>query len=56
MARSSFRTLAITVSGNRTVMRIFYYPWRAFPYPLRRALSALFIKVVLLQKKLLRVD
>jgi len=56
MARSRFRTLAITVSGNRTVMRIFYYPWRAFPYPLRRALSALFIKAVLLQKKLMRVD
>ena len=56
MARSSFRTVVIKVSGNRTVLRIFYYPWRAFPYPLRRAVTALFIKVVLLQKRLFRVD
>jgi len=56
MAGGSFRTVVITVSGNRTVLRIFYYPWRALPYPLRRAVTALFIKVVLLQKKLFRVD
>ncbi len=56
MSSSKFRTVVITVSGNRTVLRIFYYPWRAFPYPLRRVGAALFIKSVLFQKKLFRVD
>ena len=36
MARSSFRTVVITVSGNRTVLRIFYYPWRALGVTLSR--------------------
>ncbi len=26
MSSSKFRTVVITVSGNRTVLRIFYYP------------------------------
>ncbi len=45
MSNSKFRTVVITVSGNRTVLRIFYYRGRAFPYPLRRAVTTLFINL-----------
>jgi DMSO/TMAO reductase YedYZ molybdopterin-dependent catalytic subunit len=56
MARNSFRTLVVKAGSNRRSLRILYYIWVAFPYPLRRVVTALFIIGVLLMKKLLRVD
>lgn len=56
MAAGSFRTVVIKVGGSRRSLRILYYLWRGFPYPLRRVVTALFILGVLLLKKLLRVD
>ena len=37
-------------------MRLLYLIWRAFPYCSRRLVTALFIKTVLFQKRLFRVD
>lgn len=56
MVRDSFRTVVVKAGGSRRGLRILYYIWRAFPYPLRRLVTALFIIHVLLVKKLLRVD
>ena len=52
----AFRTLIITVGGNRYLLRLLYLIWRAFPYRPRRLVTALFIKTVLFQKRLFRVD
>jgi DMSO/TMAO reductase YedYZ molybdopterin-dependent catalytic subunit len=56
MASSSFRTLVVKAGSNRRSLRILYYVWVAFPYPLRRVVTSLFIMSVLLTKKLWRVD
>jgi DMSO/TMAO reductase YedYZ molybdopterin-dependent catalytic subunit len=56
MASNSFRTLVVKAGSNRRSLRILYYIWVAFPFPLRRVVTALFIMGVLLMKKLLRVD
>ena len=56
MASNSFRTLVVKAGSNRRSLRILYYVWVAFPYPLRRIVTALFIMGVLLTKKLWRVD
>ena len=56
MIDQPFRKLIITVGGNRTLLRVLYYMWRAFPYSSRRWVTALFIKTVLLLKKVFRVD
>ena len=56
MGSSLLRRAMITVGGNRTALRAMYYPWRMFPCPVRRGVTALFIAGVLLAKKLLRVD
>jgi hypothetical protein len=37
-------------------LRLLYLIWRAFPYLSRRLVTALFIKTVLFQKRLFRVD
>jgi DMSO/TMAO reductase YedYZ molybdopterin-dependent catalytic subunit len=56
MARNSFRTMVVKAGSNLRSLRILYYIWVAFPYPLRRVVTALFIIGVLLMKKLWRVD
>ena len=56
MIAQSSRKLVITVGGNRTLLRVLYYMWRAFPYRSRRLVTALFIKTVLFLKKVFRVD
>ena len=52
----AFRTLIITVGGNRYLLRLLYLIWRAFPLRSRRWVTALFIKTVLFQMRLFRVD
>jgi DMSO/TMAO reductase YedYZ molybdopterin-dependent catalytic subunit len=56
MASNSFRTVIVKAGSNRRSLRILYYIWVAFPCPLRRGVTALFIMGVLLMKKLLQVD
>jgi DMSO/TMAO reductase YedYZ molybdopterin-dependent catalytic subunit len=56
MASNSFRTLVVKAGSNHRSLRILYYIWVAFPYPLRRVVTALFIMGVLLMKKLFRVN
>ena len=56
MIAQAFRKLVITVGGNRTLLWVLYYMWRAFPYRSRRWVTALFIKTVLFLKKVFRVD
>ena len=56
MVAVAFRTLVIRVGGNRTLLRLLYLIWRAFPYRPHRLVTALFIKIVLFQKRLFRVD
>ena len=48
-----YRKALIGVGGNRTFLRVAYLLWRAFPYPLRRRVTALFIGYVLWQKRAL---
>ena len=50
MVAVAFRTLVITVGGNRTLLRLLYLIWRAFPYCPRRLVTTLFIKTVLLSE------
>jgi DMSO/TMAO reductase YedYZ molybdopterin-dependent catalytic subunit len=56
MVHNSFRTAIVKAGGSRRGLRILYYIWIAFPYPLRRLITAAFIVYVLSVKKLLRVD
>ena len=50
------RKVIITVAGNRMALRTFYYPWRVFPYPVRRVMASLYIVMTLFSKKVFRVD
>lgn len=52
----SLRKVVITAAGNRTALRAFYYPWRGFPYPVRRGMASLYIVMTLFVKKVFRVD
>lgn len=56
MIQDSFRSLLVKAGSSRRGLRILYYPWRSLPYPLRRLGTALFIVLVLLLKRLFRVD
>ena len=51
-----FRTALVRVGGNRWSLRACYYPWRALPYPLRRAVTAGYILLSLWAKRMLKVD
>ena len=44
------------ISNSKIVLRILYYIWVAFPYPIRKPLTAGFIASVLLMKKLTGVN
>ena len=56
MAGIGFRALVVKAGGSRKTLLPLYYIWRAFPYPLRRLVTALFIMDVHLMKKLFRVE
>ena len=51
-----FRTALVRVGGNRWALRVCYYPWCALPYPLRRLVTAGYIRLSLWFKKVLKVD
>ena len=44
------------ISNSRIALRVLYYIWMAFPYPIRKPLTAWGIHLVLLMKKAAGVD
>ena len=56
MLSTGFRKLVIRAGDSRRVLLALYYFWRAFPYPLRRLVTALFIMHVLAMKAVFRVE
>lgn len=44
------------IGNSRLVLRVLYYTWIAFPYPIRKPLTALFILWTLAMKKATGVD
>jgi len=51
-----YRRALIAVGENTTVLRAMALLWKAIPYKPRRGVTALFIKAVLLEKRLLKID
>ena len=56
MLSTGFRKLVIRAGDSRRVLLALYYVWRAFPYPLRRLVTALFTMHVLAMKAVFRVE
>ncbi len=56
MIARAYRKALIAVSGNATVLRGMAFLWKAIPYKARRGVTALFIKTVLFEKRLLKID
>jgi DMSO/TMAO reductase YedYZ molybdopterin-dependent catalytic subunit len=52
----AYRKALISVGGNTHVLRAMAFLWKAIPYKPRRAVTALFIKTVLFEKRLLKID
>jgi DMSO/TMAO reductase YedYZ molybdopterin-dependent catalytic subunit len=52
----AYRKALIAAGGNTTVLRAMAFLWKAIPYKPRRGVTALFIKTVLLEKRLLKID
>jgi len=48
--------LVVKASTSRVTLRFFYFLWIAFPYPIRKPLTALVILAILGMKKLLGVN
>lgn len=51
-----YRKALINVSGNATVLRAMAFLWKAIPYKPRRGMTFLFIKTVLFEKWLLKIE
>ena len=51
-----YRNALINMSGNATVLRAMAFLWKAIPYKPRRGVTFLFIKTVLLEKWLLKIE
>ena len=56
MFARAYRKALIAVSGNATLLRAMAFLWKAIPYRPRRGVTFLFIKAVLLEKRLLKID
>ena len=56
MIARAYRKALITVGGNTTLLRAMAFLWKAIPYRPRRGVTFLFIKTVLLEKRLLKID
>ena len=56
MIARAYRKALITVGGNTTVLRAMAFLWKAIPYKPRRGVTALFIKAVLFEKRLLKIE
>ena len=51
-----YRKALITVGGNATLLRGMAFLWKAIPYKARRGVTFLFIKTVLFEKRLLKIE
>ena len=56
MIARAYRKALITVGGNATLLRAMAFLWKAIPYRPRRGVTFLFIKAVLFEKRLLKID
>jgi len=56
MFARAYRKALINFGGNTTLLRAMAFLWKAIPYHPRRGVTALFIKAVLLEKRLLKID
>ena len=56
MFARAYRKALITVGGNTTLLRAMAFLWKAIPYRPRRGVTFLFIKAVLFEKRLLKID
>lgn len=56
MLAGIYRKAVITVGGNAALLRGMAFLWRSLPYPLRRLVTAGFIRFTLWEKRLLGVD
>lgn len=56
MPAISGRLIVVRIGSSRRVLKALYYLWVAFPYPLRRLVTAVFITLVLLMKKITGVE
>ena len=56
MYARAYRKALIKVGGNTTLLRAMAFLWKAIPYKPRRGVTALFIKTVLFEKRLLKID
>lgn len=56
MFARAYRKALITVGGNTTLMRFLAFLWKAIPYRPRRGVTYLFIRAVLFEKRLLKID
>ena len=56
MIARAYRKAVITAGGNPTLLRAMAFLWRSIPYGLRRPVTAMFIKLVLWGKRVLKVD
>lgn len=56
MIARAYRKAVITVGGNPRLLRAMAFVWRSIPYGPRRLVTAMFIKFVLWEKRVLKVD
>lgn len=56
MYARAYRKALITVGGNTTLLRAMAFFWKAIPYRARRGVTFLFIKAVLFEKRLLKIE
>ncbi len=52
----AYRKALINVSGNTALLRTMAFLWKSIPYKPRRLVTFLFIKAVLFEKRLLKID
>lgn len=56
MIARAYRKALINVGGNAVLLRAMALLWKAIPYKARRGVTALFIKTVLIEKRLLKIE
>ena len=56
MFARAYRKALITVGGNTAVLRSLAFLWKMIPFRARRGVTFLFIKTVLWEKKMLKID
>ena len=56
MIARAYRKALITVGGNTALLRFLAFLWKMIPFRPRRGVTFLFIKTVLWEKRLLKID